>query len=1001
MTALFQVLWTQLDQTTNRDASYGTCVDSEGNVLVSGYTNGHLNGNNNQGSSDGFVSKYNSSGTLLWTRTQGGAGYDASAAVGVDAEDNVYVLTGIDGYYWDVREPAGGAGAFSILVSKYSPEGLLLNSVPIIFNIAPRSISVSPSGDVLVTGSNYMWPRAYLEFLSHDYIDSNGASQSGFWRDISIDGGNPASNASGSLFLNDFFYVTGCQNTDAFIAKFDMDGTKIWQRNIQASGRAEGNAMVSDGLGSIYVAGFGGEITGAGHNGGGDSFLAKYSEAGDLLWIKQFGTPNDDAAQSITMDSNGNIYVGGYTDKTYGASAYDSNDAKPFISVFNKDGELLWSEIFTATTGDIYGLSADLSLDNKGHVFAAGVTDKNINGLVALESSGKNGLAMKLAYITGTAHADEINGTGGNDVIYGLSGNDELAGGTGYDTLIGGDGNDTYVITDNNDTITEISNEGIDTVETTVDIELTDDQSIENIILEGSSAIDASGNDLANDITGNDASNTIEAGSGDDIVNAGGGNDVIIGGHGAGDDNYDGGSGRYDRIKYVSALANITINLATGAAYATAGNDAAGIGEDTLTNIEDVTASNYNDTIIGDSNANNIDGGLGNDSIDGGAGSDIATYSGAYADYTLTDNQDGTWAVLHKSDNETDTITRVEKIQFSDRLYTLNYSTTTITGTASADKLIGTSGDDYIDGLAGNDTMSGLAGNDTLFGGSGSDKLIGGLGDDTYVVNLTSKGTLEDTLTEKNNEGNDTIQLSGTYSGAKFINFTLGNSFEHLDVSATGSSNLNLKGNGAVNILTGNDDANTLDGGVGADTLIGGLGNDLYIVDNVSDVVTEYSGEGTDTVQSSVTLTLSDDVENLTLTGKSSINGTGNDLANTLTGNTANNILSGGDGADIFVFNTKLSKTNIDTIGDFEHVSDHIALDDAIFKKLKGVTLSADHIYTMGEARDANGKNDFIVYDTSNGALYYDADGSGKGLAIQFAILTGQPDISASDFQII
>jgi len=74
MNSLFQVLWTQLDQTSNRDASYGTSADSEGNVLVSGYTNGHLNGNDNKGDSDGFVSKYNSSGTLLWTRTQGGGG---------------------------------------------------------------------------------------------------------------------------------------------------------------------------------------------------------------------------------------------------------------------------------------------------------------------------------------------------------------------------------------------------------------------------------------------------------------------------------------------------------------------------------------------------------------------------------------------------------------------------------------------------------------------------------------------------------------------------------------------------------------------------------------------------------------------------------------------------------------------------------------------------------------------------------------------------------------
>ena len=670
MDSFFQVLWTQLDQTSNRDASYGTCADSEGNILVSGYTNGHLNENNNKGSSDGFVSKYNSSGALLWTRTQGGVGYDASAAVGVDAEDNVYVLTGIDGYYWDVREPAGGAGANSILVSKYSPEGLLLNSVSIILDIAPRSISVSPSGDVLVTGSNGMWPRAYLEFLSHDYIASNGASQVGFWRDISIDGGSPASNASGSLFLNDYFYITGCQNADGFIAKFDMDGNKIWQKNIQASGRAEGNAMVSDGLGSIYVAGFGGEIIGAGHNGGGDSFLAKYSEAGDLLWIKQFGTPNDDAAQSITMDSNGNIYVGGYTDKTYGASAYDLNDAKPFISVFNKDGELLWSEIFTSTTGDIYGLSADLSIDNKGHVFAAGVTDKNINGLVALESSGKNGLAMKLAYITGSTLADTIVGTEGDDVIYGLGGNDNLIGGAGNDDLIGGKGNDTLN-----------GGDGLDTadysqIDTGVKIDLGGNKvtglTAESKLLIGTdktsnieNALGGSGDDTliasknGSELDGGDGNDTLKGGSkadtlyggdGNDIVSAGSGNDEIVGGDGAGDDTYDGGAG-IDTVRYSSATSGITVDLTLTSANATStlGSDLAGIGTDKLTNIENIVAGEYDDILIGNKLKNQMEGGEGNDMLNGGLGND--TLIGGDGEDTFIFN-----TKLNKSSN-VDTIT--------------------------------------------------------------------------------------------------------------------------------------------------------------------------------------------------------------------------------------------------------------------------------------------------------------------------------------------------------
>ena len=84
--------------------------------------------------------------------------------------------------------------------------------------------------------------------------------------------------------------------------------------------------------------------------------------------------------------------------------------------------------------------------------------------------------------------------------------------------------------------------------------------------------------------------------------------------------------------------------------------------------------------------------------------------------------------------------------------------------------------------------------------------------------------------------------------------------------------------------------------------MVGGTGNDTYTVDSTSDVVTENSSEGTDLIQSSVTFTASANVENLTLTGSSNINATGNSLNNTLTGNSGNNVLDGGEGNDIVIF---------------------------------------------------------------------------------------------------
>lgn len=258
-----------------------------------------------------------------------------------------------------------------------------------------------------------------------------------------------------------------------------------------------------------------------------------------------------------------------------------------------------------------------------------------------------------------------------------------------------------------------------------------------------------------------------------------------------------------------------------------------------------------------------------------------------------------------------------------------------IFGEAGNDTITGGGGRGTISGGDGNDTISGGAtlfgddGNDVLrdgtkiYGGAGNDiignpdsgstwsesSFYGGEGDDTYYAGEGSDEESAPKVFEAAGEGDDTIYVFRSYKLAKDVEV------EHL-IAGRALYNIynptNIKGNNLAQSITGSEFADTLDGGGGKDTLTGLGGNDTYVI-NGSDKVVEAANGGIDLVKSSATYKLAANVENLVLTGSSAINGTGNGLANTLTGNNANNTLAGGQDT-ITDFNQK-QKDKIDLSG--------------------------------------------------------------------------------------
>jgi YD repeat-containing protein len=565
----------------------------------------------------------------------------------------------------------------------------------------------------------------------------------------------------------------------------------------------------------------------------------------------------EDGGNDIIDGGDGNdlIYSGADNDLVMGGAGDDAiyaglgNDV-----VFGGDGH---DAIFAEGGNDVVfgGAGNDLIAGGDGNdVLSGDDGDDQIYG-----ESGSDALF-------GRDGNDELSGMDGNDRLDGGAGNDLLDGGTGADEMLGGAGNDTYVVDDVADTVTELANEGNDTVRTSLD-GYTLGANVENLTLTGSANLKGHGNELDNILIGNRGNNTLTGGAGNDKLDGGLGADMLIGG--TGNDTY-----IVDNVgDTVVELADEGIDtVKASVSYALAAN----VENLILTGTGNIDAT-------GNELDNHLTGNVGDNRLDGGAGADVM--AGGRGNDTYVVDQIGDVVTEYAAEG-TDTV--VSSID-----YTLGVNVENLSLSGSGN-LHGT-GNELANVIVGN------AGNNVLDGGAGADTLAGGTGDDSYVVDNAG-----DTVIEAAGAGTDAVFASVTYAlSANVENLTL-----------TGSANIDGTGNELANTLTGNIGANHLDGGSGADVMAGGVGEDTYVVDNVGDIVREFFGEGTDSVLASVSSVLPEQVENLTLTGNAAIDGTGNALGNILVGNDAANVLDGAAGADTMTGGSGDDIYYVDSLGD-------------------------------------------------------------------------------------
>ncbi len=657
--------------------------------------------------------------------------------------------------------------------------------------------------------------------------------------------------------------------------------------------------------------------------------------------------------------------------------------------------------------------------------------------------------------IYGTNDADVLTGTDAEDAIYGLEGDDSLDGGLGNDLLDGGLGDD--VLNGGSDSYADTGSGGKGgkgTYGGTDTVSYASAASAVVVNLKSGTATGGAGNDTLLNIeyligsqfddmlTGSDSWNILMGGEGNDSLYGGYSNDTLDGG--LGNDVLDGGSDAYvingkgkseyfsgglDTADYTNAAGAVVVNLQSGTATG-------GAGTDTLLNIDNLIGSQFDDVLTGDANANNLSGGDGNDNLYGGEGDDSlyggegddSLYGGGGVDRYFVDqvgdvvveNADEGWDVIYASVSYTLPAAVEDLWLMGDAINGVgNDLNNNILGNNGNNMLEGGLGSDNFYGGEGNDSLYGGEGADSLDGGDGADTLYGGAGDDVYYVNQVG-----DVVVENADEGWDVIYAS--------VSYTLPATVEVLWFMGGGTviAGASLNGNDLNNTIFGDNGNNMLDGVGGSDTLQGGEGNDTYIVNSVTDTVMELAGGGTDLIKSAVSYNLAnsdgidydsayDNVENLTLTGKAAINGTGNALNNLLTGNKAANILNGaegndtligglgkdnltgGFGADKFKFNviteTGTTATTRDMITDFSHAQKD---------KIDLSVIDANKIFAGNNAFSAPPVGGaFSGVFANPGELYFDKTAhilygnNDADSAADFSIkLAGVNSLTASDF---
>ena len=651
------------------------------------------------------------------------------------------------------------------------------------------------------------------------------------------------------------------------------------------------------------------------------------------------GTVDDDTINALDGDDN--------IDGGLGNDVIDGGAGSDTVSYLSASGPVTVNFSSTSGNGFSSGAAGDDFLIGVENVVGSNFDD-------AISGSSLDNI------LDGAGGNDTILGRLGNDIIFGGSGNDNLYGQQGDDQLLGGDGNDFMRGGTGDDLLNGGSGfdrvsffpTGTDTITGGVTVSLLLQGAAQNTgqgmdTLSGVEAL--SGTPFNDSLTGDNNINWLVASDfdgagGDDQLYGLGGNDLleVAGGNHIIDGGTDVDTLSFNGLGYTTGAVSVSLAL-QGAPQTT------GIGSMTISNVENLSGSTFDDILTGDGNANGLYGAAGNDTLVGGAGDDLLYGDGSVRAYDLTGPISPTFfadvATLGEvSGNDTlegglgndflDGGAGIDTASYANASGSVTVSLGTVVGTSQGadgndqlrnienilgsafnDRLTGNNADNMLDGGAGHDQLYGRGGADTLLGGTGDDFLRGTEGDDIMdggsgfdrVSNFVVAPTIGVVID---------LNIQGVAQNTNYgMDILIG--IEH--ASGTILSDV-LTGNGGDNWLWDGGDGDETTIGSGNDVISAGAGNDLVEVGNGNHSLSggtgtdtlSFLGGQTETTVAGVTFSLAlqgaaqaTEQGSMTASGFENVSGsiyddvlTGDGFANVLLGDWGADVLNGGDGND-------------------------------------------------------------------------------------------------------